>query len=145
MYEKIKADWVKARKEKKTQEATFLGTLKSQIDTALKKYPQDKVTEELTIKETETALKQFTKSVNQALNAAKEGRPDQVAQLENEKEWLSRYVPETLSEEKTRELVQRVITDNNISKKDFGMAMKLVSAYKGIDKKLASEVLKEML
>jgi uncharacterized protein YqeY len=76
------------------------------------------------------------------------GRAELAAKERREIEVLSRYLPRQLSEEQTRELVQRLIAETGAaSKRDLGQVMKAVMAdHKGqVDGKLVQRLAAELL
>jgi uncharacterized protein YqeY len=76
------------------------------------------------------------------------GRPELAAKERREIEVLSRYLPRQLSEEQTRELVQRLIAETGAaSRRDLGKLMKAVMAgHRGqVDGKLVQRLAAELL
>ena len=84
--------------------------------------------------------KKYQDSISQYSNA---GRDDLASKEEFELSVVKNYLPESMSEQETTELIQKIIDDNNISgMNQMGMVMKELKAFsdKPIDKGLASQI-----
>ena len=89
--------------------------------------------------------KKYQDSISQYSNA---GRDDLASKEEFELSVVKNYLPESMSEQETTELIQKIIDDNNISgMKQMGMVMKELKAFsdKPIDMGLASQITKKLL
>lgn len=89
--------------------------------------------------------KKYQDSISQYSNA---GRDDLASKEEFELSVVKNYLPESMSEQETTELIQKIIDDNNISgKNQMGMVMKELKAFsdKPIDMGLASQITKKLL
>ena len=89
--------------------------------------------------------KKYQDSISQYSNA---GRDDLASKEEFELSVVKNYLPESMSEQETTELIQKIIDDNNISgMNQMGMGMKELKAFsdKPIDMGLASQITKKLL
>ena len=89
--------------------------------------------------------KKYQDSISQYSNA---GRDDLASKEEFELSVVKNYLPESMSEQETTELIQKIIGDNNISgMNQMGMVMKELKAFsdKPIDMGLASQITKKLL
>ena len=89
--------------------------------------------------------KKYQDSISQYSNA---GRDDLASKEEFELSVVKNYLPESMSEQETTELSQKIIDDNNISgMNQMGMVMKELKAFsdKPIDMGLASQITKKLL
>ena len=89
--------------------------------------------------------KKYQDSISQYSNA---GRDDLASKEEFELSVVKNYLPESMSEQETTELIQKIIDDNNISgMNQMGMVMKELKAFsdKPIDMGLASQITKKLL
>ena len=89
--------------------------------------------------------KKYQDSISQYSNA---GRDDLASKEEFELSVVKNYLPESMSEQETTELIQKIIDDNNISgMNQMGMVMKELKAFSGkpIDMGLASQITKKLL
>ena len=89
--------------------------------------------------------KKYQDSISQYSNA---GRDDLASKEEFELSVVKNYLPESMSEQETTELIQKIIDDNNISgMNQMGMVMKELKACsdKPIDMGLASQITKKLL
>jgi len=89
--------------------------------------------------------KKYQDSISQYSNA---GRDDLSSKEEFELSVVKNYLPESMSEQETTELIQKIIDDNNISgMNQMGMVMKELKAFsdKPIDMGLASQITKKLL
>lgn len=76
------------------------------------------------------------------------GRNDLVSEEQEELDIINSYLPEQMSEDEIRQLVMKIIRQNNLSSpKDLGTAMKLIMPQvKGkADGKLVNKIVKEYL
>ncbi|MAR81372.1 MAG: glutamyl-tRNA amidotransferase [Gammaproteobacteria bacterium] len=89
--------------------------------------------------------KKYQDSISQYSNA---GRDDLASKEEFELSVVKNYLPESMSEQETTELIQKIIDDNNISgMNQMGLVMKELKAFsdKPIDMGLASQITKKLL
>lgn len=89
--------------------------------------------------------KKYQDSISQYSNA---GRDDLASKEEFELSVVKNYLPESMSEQETTELIQKIIDDNNISgMNQMGMVMKELKTFsdKPIDMGLASQITKKLL
>ena len=89
--------------------------------------------------------KKYQDSISQYSNA---GRDDLALKEEFELSVVKNYLPESMSEQETTELIQKIIDDNNISgMNQMGMVMKELKAFsdKPINMGLASQITKKLL
>ena len=89
--------------------------------------------------------KKYQDSISQYSNA---GRDDLASKEEFELSVVKNYLPESMSEQETTELIQKIIDDNNIcGMNQMGMVMKELTAFsdKPIDMGLASQITKKLL
>ena len=89
--------------------------------------------------------KKYQDSISQYSNA---GRDDLALKEEFELSVVKNYLPESMSEQETTELIQKIIEDNNISgMNQMGMVMKELKAFsdKPINMGLASQITKKLL
>ena len=89
--------------------------------------------------------KKYQDSISQYSNA---GRDDLASKEEFELSVVKNYLPESMSEQETTELIQKIIDDNSISgMNQMGMVMKELKAFsdKPIDMGLASQITKKLL
>lgn len=133
--EKIKADFLQARKDRDHPKINFLSSLVGEIEGAAIMINGTKtVPEEITI----TVLKSFEKKANEFL-AIPNLEPEYQAKTHAEKEWTLSYLPRQLSEDDLRKIFSDVDHSN------MGMMMKhLKEKYAGqYDGKMASMIAKE--
>lgn len=93
-------------------------------------------------------IKKSAKKHNDSIaDFKKAGREDLVKSEEAELEIISRWLPKMKSEEETKEILLKIISDNNISpeKKNMGIVMKHLKDMADVDKKLASKLLGSIL
>lgn len=96
----------------------------------------------------EIIAKESKKRKESKLEYEKTDRNDIVEDLEKEIEILSKYLPEQLSEEKIKKIVEQTIADLGATGiKDMGMVMKDVKVKTGAsaDGKIVSDIVKELL
>ena len=89
--------------------------------------------------------KKYQDSISQYSNA---GRDDLASKEEFELSVVKNYLPESMSEQETTELIQKIIYDNNINgMNQMGLVMKELKAFsdKPIDMGLASQITKKLL
>ncbi len=104
---------------------------------------------ELTEEEILKVVKSNIKKRREAIELYKRGnRQDLVRQEENELDVLGKYMPEQMSEEEVRKLVQKVILESGLSgASSFGKVMGMVMKKTGgkADGNLVSRIVKEEL
>lgn len=139
LIEQLQKDSLTARKERDTQKASLLTTVIAQAKTAaINEGNRDNVSDEQVLK----VIRQFLKGVNENLNLAAQGKVDAEKKegFEKEKEILESYLPQQLSGEELKTILQKSGADN------IGAAMKhLKENHDGqFDGKLASQIAKEL-
>jgi uncharacterized protein YqeY len=139
LIEKIKAEHLQARKDNNKNAKNALGTLIGQLQN-LSDGKLESLTDEKIIK----AVKSMVVNLDEMIKLASGERK---AAAEDEKAILSKYVPQTLSEEQTRALIVGIIDETQATlMKDMGKIMahlKLVGPC--LDMGLANKIIKEIL
>ena len=144
MIEKIMQDYKIAMKERQENRKIILNYLIAQI-----KNKKIEVQRELTDDEVLSLIRKEVKSLGEAmLFLQKAGKLEDLRAEEEKKEVLERYLPQLLDKEKTRNLIQKVISDLGLLdiQKQRGQLMKeLMGKYRGeLDPSVINEVLLEM-
>ena len=144
MIEKIMQDYKIAMKERQENRKIILNYLIAQI-----KNKKIEVERELTDDEVLSLIRKEVKSLGEAiLFLQKAGKLEDLRAEEEKKEVLESYLPQLLDKEKTRNLVQKVISDLGLLdiQKQRGQLMKeLMGKYRGeLDPSVINEVLLEM-
>ena len=138
--EKIEQDFKQALKAKDRIAVSTLRMLKSALHNKEIEKQGEKLTEGEVVKVIAKQVQQHRDSIEQF---AKGKRQDLVEKETQELQVLKTYLPEQLSPEKIKDMVQRIITESTAKdKSDFGRVMKLVMAeIKGrADGKLVSQM-----
>lgn len=144
MIEKIMQDYKIAMKERQENRKIILNYLIAQI-----KNKKIEAQRELTDDEVLSLIRKEVKSLGEAiLFLQKAGKLEDLRAEEEKKEVLESYLPQLLDKEKTRNLVQKVISDLGLLdiQKQRGQLMKeLMGKYRGeLDPSVINEVLLEM-
>ena len=144
MIEKIMQDYKIAMKERQENRKIILNYLIAQI-----KNKKIEVQRELTDDEVLSLIRKEVKSLGEAmLFLQKAGKIEDLRAEEEKKEVLESYLPQLLDKEKTRSLIQKVISDLELLdiQKQRGQLMKeLMGKYRGeLDPSVINEVLLEM-
>ena len=98
------------------------------------------LTEEIVVKCIHKAVKQHRDSIEQFSQA---GRKDLAEKETLELKVLEEYLPKTLSEEETKEILNNILQSIEATKKNFGLIMKQLPS--DVDKKIASKILNSLL
>lgn len=144
MIEKIMQDYKIAMKERQENRKIILNYLIAQI-----KNKKIEVQRELTDDEVLSLIRKEVKSLGEAiLFLQKAGKLEDLRAEEEKKEVLESYLPQLLDKEKTRNLIQKVISDLGLQdiQTQRGLLMKeLMGKYRGeLDPSVINEVLLEM-
>lgn len=144
MIEKIMQDYKIAMKERQENRKIILNYLIAQI-----KNKKIEVQRDLTDDEVLSLIRKEVKSLGEAmLFLQKAGKLEDLRAEEEKKEVLESYLPQLLDKEKTRNLIQKVISDLGLLdiQKQRGQLMKeLMGKYRGeLDPSVINEVLSEM-
>jgi len=147
--EKIKNDLNKAIKEKNSLASDTLRMLLSAISNKEKENKYKENREELTEEEVlEVTSSEAKKRKEAILGFEKGGRTESAEKEKAELVILEEYLPEQLSEEEIRKVVEETIRETSASTmKDIGKVMaNLMPKLKGLaDGSLVSQIVKEML
>lgn len=145
LQEKIGKDYIQAMKDKDQVKSQTLNFLRAQI----KNVQLDKRVDALDDQEVVAVLKKQVKQRKDSIEQFKNGgRDDLVAKEEGELAILKTYLPEELSEDVLKGMVQEAISDTKASSmKDMGGVMKAVldKAAGQADNKTVSSLVKEAL
>lgn len=144
MIEKIMQDYKIAMKERQENRKIILNYLIAQI-----KNKKIEVQRDLTDDEVLSLIRKEVKSLGEAmLFLQKAGKLEDLRAEKEKKEVLESYLPQLLDKEKTRNLIQKVISDLGLLdiQKQRGQLMKeLMGKYRGeLDPSVINEVLLEM-
>jgi len=93
-------------------------------------------------------IQKYAKSLKDAIEETKKvNRPEAVKKLENELKIVEEYVPKMISQEETRQIVAKIISDIGASSfKDIGKVMKEIMARGlNVDGKIANKIAQEIL
>lgn len=141
---KIDDDLIKALKAGEKEKATVLRGLKSDI-----KYKNIEKGKELTEEDVIDVLSSVAKKIKDSIEQyEKGGREDLVEKELRELEFLKAYLPQQLSEEELRAIIEESIKESGAeTPQQMGMVMKvLMPKIKGrADGKLASKIATEIL
>ena len=143
LLEKIKADSLKARKEKDSIKSSLLTTLYSEALMLGKNKRNDLPTDE----ETLCTVHKFLKNANETKSILKnqlKGLMDNIFKIDEEIKILESYIPVMMSEEELVILIGNIIRING---NNLGIIMKkLKENYNGLyDGKIASTIVKELI
>lgn len=139
----IRKDWIAARKEKRSAEAALLSTLVSEITMVGKNDGNRETTKEETIK----IVKKFLQNIEEIIKLKAENGGDSESE-KKEKEWLSRYLPQQMSEEELTAAIDEIVaTVPEKSMKVMGAVMgQLNKAHGGLfNGKMAAVIVKKVL
>ena len=144
--EKILADYKQAMKDKDALRSSVLSFLRA----SLKNLAIDKRKEALLDEEVISIIKKQIKQRQDSIEQFKQGgRTDLVDKETKEKEILESYLPEQLSEDKIRAIVEEIITSfgSVVSMADMGKLMKetMAKAGSGADGKMVSDIVRARL
>lgn len=116
LYEKIRNDWIKARKEKDKVLSNFLSTLISDIDNSAKNDNNRDVNDDDVI----NVVNKFIKNINETLlyNENENSR--------RELNYLLSVKPEDLSDDFIKEIIKEKLDENGYNKKTTGIIMKFL-------------------
>ena len=140
--ERLRADWLIARKERKTVEATLLGTLVGAIQTKEKNFkPFRSLTEAEVIGEIKSMLDGVVQTGT--ILAASSGRDAELEKNAAERRVLEAYMPQQMTEAEIEVIVRKHVLEG----KTMGEIMaNLKAEFPGrYDGKLAAGVIKKVL
>ena len=142
--EKIKLDMHSSMKSKDELDTKVLRVLLAKL-----KETQINRGKNLTEQECISVIKTLVKQRKEAAEIYKKANRMDLSEKENsENKILSRYLPEILTVNETRKIVEKIIKENNIkSISQIGMAMPLImkTGGGGIDGKIANQILRDIL
>lgn len=145
LIEKIKAEQLAARKAKNSTRAQVLTTLIGEADMIGKNADNRTPTDE----EVVAILKKFIKNLDEVIRIAGDYRDsDRLDSAVGEKDILSEFLPQQLTEKELRGIIQTLVDSlENKSPKDMGKVLgSLKQTYAGMyDGALASKITKELL
>ena len=121
LLERLNSDMKQAMKNKEKERLSVIRMLKAAVQNEAIRLGKDGLTndEELTVLSRE--VKQRKDSLQEFKNA---GRDDLVEKIQNELTYVNAYLPEQLSEDELREIVQQTIEEvRAASKADIGKVM----------------------
>lgn len=143
LLETINQDRNEARKMKYTATATLLTTLYSEAQMVGK----NDGNRETTDTEVVAVIKKFLKNLEETMNNLPE-TDERYAIAQTEHATLLHYLPQQLTEEELREVIEDLIQTNDVtSMKDMGFVMTELKAYYDgqYDGKTASQIVREVL
>ena len=143
--EKIMEDYKKAMKEKEALKVSVLSFLRAELKNAAIDKRKDKLEDAEVIAVVKKQVKQRQDSIEQFKNG---GRQDLAEKETKELEILKSYLPQQLSEDKIREIIEEAIKETGAcGPQDMGKLMKalLPKLSGGADNKLVSELVKNRL
>jgi len=152
--QQILDDFIKAFKEKDEIKKRTLLSVKAEILVFEKSPSFAKATEdrgadkEVDSEKLLEILKSMAKKHRESIEAYEQGNRPELAKIEKEElEVIESYLPEQMSEEQVKEIIQKVVADNIFTKADFGKAMgSAMGELKGkADGNMVSKILKEIL
>jgi len=144
LVEKITADWKESVKSKDLPRKQTLVMARA----AIQNETIQKRGTPLDDKQVQAVLKRMVKQLNESLELiASNGTEEQKSALAAEAVILQSYLPEQLSEDEVRQIVQDVLSNSEHTLEKFGLAMKAVMGeLKGkADGKLVQRLVKETL
>ncbi|MBD3246005.1 MAG: GatB/YqeY domain-containing protein [Candidatus Omnitrophica bacterium] len=120
--QKIYEDYVAAMKNREKEKAGFLSFLRAQLKNAAIETRSETLGDEKTLEVLQKQKKRLQETI-ESVQAS--GRDDLRQEAERELEFLSAYLPEPLSEEEIRRIVDEVVQSTGASSmKDMGRVMK---------------------
>lgn len=137
LLKQLKAEQLFARQNKNKIKSSLFTTLIGEIETKTLR-PSTILNDELVI----STIKYFLKNINEALNLVGEN-----IDLIQEKHYLEELLPKQMDSSELNTLIETIV-NKEISlgnKVNLGLVMKLLAGYPNIDKKLASELIKNYL
>ncbi|MGC8555226.1 MAG: GatB/YqeY domain-containing protein [Candidatus Acidulodesulfobacterium sp.] len=140
MHEKIKADYLSARKINDNSKKNILTmVLSDALKLTKEKNHGDTVSDEDMTK----IIKSWIKKTDQSIEILNANNKD-ISELSSEKEILLSYLPKTWSFEETKTYIEKISKEKNT--KEIGQIMKeLKTNYNGLfDNKIASEIIKNL-
>lgn len=145
LIDQIKKDLIEYQKQVKAEEVSALRLLIAGLINAKK----EKMNQDLTDEEVLKVVKSEVKKRKDSIESYRKGGREELAQKE-EKELnvLGKYLPEELSREEIKEIVQKVILEKEISDiKSIGILMKeVISRTNGLaDGRVINQIAKELL
>ena len=145
MYDRLFQDYKDAMKNKLETKKTVLNLIISKI-----KNKEIEIQKALEDADVISILKKEVKEIGETIGFLKQANKlDDVAVEEQKKLLLEFYLPATMTKEQTIELIQKLISEHNITdlKTQRGLLMKeLMANYKSdIDGAMVNEVINEML
>ena len=143
--EKIMEDYKKAMKEKEALKVSVLSFLRAELKNAAIDKKKDKLEDSEVIAVVKKQVKQRQDSIEQFKAG---GRQDLVEKETKELEILKSYLPQQLSEDKIREIIEEAVRETGAcGPQDMGKLMKalLPKLSGGADNKLVSELVKARL
>ena len=139
LYEKIQADIKYAMIDKNTVKRDCLRSLISEIKNQTINAGKE-ITEDIVLRCIQKAVKQHNDSIEQFTRA---NRDDLAFKETEEKKYLEVYLPRTLDENETFDVIATILQTIEPFKKNMGTIMRLLP--KEVDRGLASKLLKEIL
>ena len=139
LYEKIQADIKNAMIDKNTVKRDCLRSLVSEIKNQTINAGKE-ITEDIVLRCIQKSVKQHNDSIEQFTRA---NRDDLVLKEIEEKKYLEVYLPRTLDENETFDVIATILQTIEPFKKNMGTIMRLLP--KEVDRGLASKLLKEIL
>ena len=145
MFKKIQNDYIQAMKDKEILKKSALNYLIAQIKNKKIELQRDPNDEEIV-----AIIKKEVKSLNEAISfLEKANKPEELQDEKEKKLILESYLPATLDEEQTKELIVATISKLNITdlKTQRGLLMKeLMAAHKTeLDPALLNSLINTML
>ena len=139
LYEKIQADIKRAMIDKNTVKRDCLRSLISEIKNQTINAGKE-ITEDIVLRCIQKSVKQHNDSIEQFTRA---NRDDLAFKETEEKKYLEVYLPRTLDENETFDVIATILQTIEPFKKNMGTIMRLLP--KEVDRGLASKLLKEIL
>ena len=142
--QQILDDFIQAFKDKDEVRKLTLASIKAEILVYEKKKSGNEIDSDKLL----DILNSMAKKHKESITAYEEGDREELAQKEREElAIIESYLPEQMSEDKIKEVIEQVITKNSFTQADFGRAMGAVMVeLKGkADGTLVSKILKEVL
>ena len=139
IYENIQADIKSAMLCKNTVKRDCLRSLVSEIKNQTINAGKE-ITEDIVLRCIQKSVKQHNDSIEQFTRA---NRDDLVLKEIEEKKYLEVYLPRTLDENETFDVIATILQTIEPFKKNMGTIMRLLP--KEVDRGLASKLLKEIL
>ena len=143
LYDKIQAEIKAAMVAKDNVKRDCLRTIISEIKN-LTVNEGKPITDKVCMQVLQKSVKTHNDSIEQFKNA---NRLDLVQHETEELQHIVKWLPKTLTEDETRNVLIDLMKTENIvqGKQNFGMVMKLLKDRSDIDKKLASKILGQLL